>query len=58
MTEANSDEIKEIMGSSVPQMLGSDPVAKKLAEQAVEIFEKRLEHNISAILNGNMGVRT
>ena len=39
-------------------MLGSDPVAKKLAEQAVEIFEKRLEHKISAILNGNMGVRT
>ena len=58
VTEADSDEIKEIMGSSVPQMLGSDPVAKKLDEQAVETFEKRLEHNISAILNGNMGVRT
>lgn len=58
MTKTDSDEIQEIMGSSVPQMLGSDSVARTLSEQAVETFEKRLEHNISAILNGNIGVRT
>ena len=49
-----SDEIKEVMGSSVPQMLGSREVAEKLTNAAMETFEERLNRNITAILNGDM----
>ena len=40
------------MGSSVPQMLGSPEVEEKLAREAMEKFEERLDHETLAILNG------
>ena len=52
MTSGKSEEIRELMGSSVPQMLGSPDVTESLVEKAVEKFEERLEHEINAILNG------
>lgn len=51
-TSDGSDEIKEIMGSSVPEMLGSREVEEKLANEAVSKFEERLDHNVMAILSG------
>lgn len=46
------DEIQEIMGSSVPQMLGSPEVEERLARESMEKFEDRLDHEINAFLNG------
>jgi len=46
MTAGESDQIKEIMGSSVPQMLGSKEVEEKLAEGVRDEFEKRLDQEI------------
>lgn len=51
-TSNDSAEIRELMGSSVPQMLGSDEVQEKLAKSAMEKFEERLDHEVLAILNG------
>lgn len=45
-------EIREIMGLSVPQMLGSREVERKLADDAVRKFEERLDHEINRILSG------
>ncbi len=50
--KANNRKIKELMGSAVPQMLGSKEVEKRLAEGAAEVFNKRLEHETLRILNG------
>ena len=52
MTSAGKEQIQELMGSSVPQMLGSPAVAEKLSKEAMEKFEDRLKHEINAILNG------
>ncbi|MBR3767531.1 MAG: hypothetical protein IKL10_04735 [Clostridia bacterium] len=46
------DEIREIMGLSVPQMLGHKEVEEKLTDEAMEVFTKRLDDNILRILNG------
>lgn len=46
------DAIREIMGSSVPQMLGNKDVTEKLAKESMELFDKRLEHEVVRILNG------
>lgn len=51
-TSGGADAIRELMGSSVPQMLGSPEVQEKLASEAMEKFEQRLDHEILAILNG------
>lgn len=51
-SSAGGDEIKEIMGSSVPQMLGSEEVESSLATQTMQKFEERLDHEILAIMNG------
>lgn len=51
-TSTGRDEIKEIMGSSVPQMLSSKAVEERLAKGAMEKFEQRLDHEIQVILNG------
>lgn len=48
------DAIKELMGSSVPEMLGSPEVAEKLAKESMQKFEERLDHNVMAILSGYM----
>lgn len=52
MYENDGGQIKEVMGSSVPQMLGSDIVKEKLGKEAMDKFEERLEHEILARLNG------
>jgi len=51
-TSSGSDEIKEIMGDSFPQMIGNTEVADKLAQDAISKFDERIEHEIDAILNG------
>lgn len=44
--------IKEIMGSSVPQMVGGEDVAESLTDQAMDKFEERLIHEVDAIVKG------
>lgn len=51
-TSTGSDEIRELMGSSVPQMLGSEEVQEDLAKDTMDKFEERLDHEVLAILNG------
>lgn len=43
---------KEIMGSSVPNMLGQETVAEKLEGPVMDTFFDRLEHEITLRLNG------
>ena len=54
MTSKGKDEIEELFGPSVPQMLGSEDVEKSLADEAMKSFEKDLDHNVMAILSGYM----
>lgn len=51
-SRSGGDAIEEVMGSSVPTMLGSKDVSEKLANESMEKFEERLEHEILARLNG------
>lgn len=53
-TSDGGDAVKEIMGSAVPQMVGSEEVREKLLKDAAEKFEERLDHNVMAILSGYM----
>lgn len=46
------DALEEIMGSSVPQMLGDEQAAETLAQETLELLEKRLNHEALRILNG------
>lgn len=52
MTAGYKDEIKEKMGLSIPQMVGNQEVLDKLGQDASETFDKRIDHEIEAILNG------
>lgn len=52
VSSSGSDEIKELMGSSVAQMVGSQEVADKLVDEAMDKFDERLEHEVTALLNG------
>lgn len=54
MTSGDKDEIEELFGPAVPQMLGSQEVAEKLAAEAMRTFEDRLIQNVNAILYGYM----
>ena len=54
MTSNGKDEIEELFGPSVPQMLGSEEVEKRLTEDAMKSFEKDLDHDVLAILSGYM----
>lgn len=51
-TKSGGHAISEVMGKSVPQMLGSRKVAEKLTAEAMEKFEERLEQAVNRILNG------
>lgn len=51
-TSNDKDEIEELFGPSVPQMLGQQETAKKLSAETMEKFEERLDHEINAILYG------
>lgn len=57
MTSNDLDEIEELYGPSIPQMLGNAEVAERLANEAVESFEKSLDQYVYALLNGYVGVR-
>ena len=52
VTASGREELRELMGSSVPQMLGNEEVLDKLSADAEEEFGKRMEHEVDAILNG------
>lgn len=52
VTSKGSDEIKEIMGSSVPQMLGGKAVEEALAKGAMKKFEERLAQETMRLMNG------
>ena len=51
-TAAGGDQIRELMGSSVPQMIGNPEVEKKLTEDAAAQFYNRFEEETWRILNG------
>ena len=53
-TSHDNEEIQELWGPSVPQMLGNEAVVTKLANEASNVFLKELDHNVLAILNGYM----
>lgn len=57
VTSEGSDAIRELMGSSVPQMVGKETVAQKLAEDAYSTFEQNLDAAVLRILNGAGGGR-
>ena len=57
MTSGSKDELEELYGPSVPQMLGSREVSERLSEEAMESFEKSLDQYVYALLNGYVGVR-
>ncbi len=50
--ERNGSGLNELMGLSIPQMVGNEEVAEKLAQDASEKFEERMEHEVNRILNG------
>lgn len=52
MTSNQKDEIEELFGPSVPQMLGNEEVRERMAQDAMEKFEERLDHEVLRILNG------
>lgn len=51
-TSEGSDEIREIMGSSVAQMVGKQEVAQKLTEESYRTFETELDGAVYRILTG------
>ena len=55
VTSSGSNEIKELQGSSVPQMLGGKAVQDELVNKASQKFEERLEHEMMRIMNGWSG---
>ena len=55
ITSSGSNEIKELQGSSVAQMLGSKEVQDELVNKASQKFEERMEHEIMRIMNGWSG---
>jgi len=44
--------IREIMGDSLPQMLGDLNVSEKLQKYTADVFDKRVEHEALRLLNG------
>lgn len=52
MTSDGSDAIREIMGSSVAQMVGKQEVAQKLTEESYQTFETELDKAVYRILTG------
>lgn len=52
MTSDGSDAIREIMGSSVAQMVGKPEVAQRLTEEACQTFETELDKAVYRILTG------
>lgn len=51
-TSTGNDALKELMGSSVPQMVGNEDVQQTLVDDTMKKFDERLEHEINVIING------
>lgn len=51
-SRSGGDAIEEIMGGTVPGMLGKDEIKKKLSEQAAEKYVERYHHEVIRLLNG------
>lgn len=51
-TASGGAAISEIMGSSVPQMVGNEEVSEQLVEKTMGKLEERLEHEVNRILSG------
>lgn len=51
-TTTGGDEIEEIMGSSVPQMLGAEDVFEHIARETTDRYDDWLEHEVNAFLYG------
>ena len=49
MTGTGNDEL---MGDSLPQMIGNDEVLERLSKDAMDKFDERMTHEVDAILNG------
>lgn len=52
MTSEGSDAIREIMGSSVAQMIGKQEVTQKLTEESYQTFETELDKAVYRLLTG------
>lgn len=52
VTSGKRDQLKELMGSSVPQMLGSTSVQEEVVGAGMQEFDKRMDVEINRILNG------
>ena len=45
--------IKQMLGPSVPQMIGANPtLANTVGDNVRKVFEERMEHETTALLNG------
>lgn len=51
-TSTGKDALSELMGSSVPQMVGNEDVQRTLMDETMKKFDERLDHEINAIING------
>ena len=47
--------VDELMGLSAAQMVGNERIVQELQEEAQEVINERLEHEIERILNGYGG---
>ena len=47
--------VDELMGLSAAQMVGNEKIVQELQEEAQEVINERLEHEIDRILNGYGG---
>lgn len=45
--------IQRLFGPPVPQMVGNPELRRFIEDQAAETFEKRLDHEISRVMEGN-----
>lgn len=48
----HTGKVKEVMGSSVPQMLGGTEVEDRLSNEAMKQFEGQISHEVMALMNG------
>jgi len=48
----HTGKVKEVMGSSVPQMLGGIEVEDRLSNEAMKQFEGQISHEVMALMNG------
>ncbi len=47
--------VRELYGPATPQMMQNEGVQSAVSNKIIETFEKRIDHEIAAILNGGYG---